>query len=151
MNAIITNTHHFCKGVTLYITDGQLRWHIDPEAQRYKYGTGRSPQHKCGGYIDPATFMDDFVALINLVFEFTGCDPDRHLKINSDTSLTVKDVINTIYDAPLEHNVKFIQIGHCGCNMGHCNAVTGYSISDSEYKTYGDLMKLFTDDDLTVP
>ena len=166
MNAIVTNKHHFCKGVTLSIQNDKLSWKVDRDMQKYKYGTYK--YGTCGfiqsdrdGQLDPQK-LDDFILLIELIFEFTGsltyCKYENkkynvmltdHLQIVSDQDLTQYDIVKCIYDTPLEHSVKFIRIGHCGCNMGHCGAITGISIDDKEYKTYGDVMALFGDETIT--
>ncbi len=38
MNAVVTNDHHFSKGVTLTIKDGKSIWSINQQQQKYKYG-----------------------------------------------------------------------------------------------------------------
>jgi hypothetical protein len=53
------------------------------------------------------------------------------------------DVIECIYNTPLEQKVKFVRIGYCGCNMGNCSAVVNVRIDGNEYNTYGDVMSLF--------
>jgi hypothetical protein len=72
MNAIVTNKHHFCKGITLSIQNNKLSWKVDKEMQRYKYGTCGLLQSNRDGILDPQDSLDDFILLINLIFEFTG-------------------------------------------------------------------------------
>lgn len=143
MNALVINTHHFSEGVTLTIHDSKSSWTIDRENQRFKYGTaidfcGQISQK--AGTLDPVNSFDDFVLLIKLVFEFTGCEG---LKIESQQNLTQWDIINHIYNTPLEHHVRFVHVGRCGCNMGHCSEIVSVTIDNKDYKTYGDLMALF--------
>lgn len=144
MNATVINHHHFCKGINLTVQNGKPKWEVNWKDQKYKYGTGPfakvypSREHKI---LDPVNSLDDFILLIELVFEFTGCS--HFIKIESQWNLTLWDLVSCIYNTPLEHNVKFVHIGYCGCNMAHCGAITSINIDNNEYKTYGDLMKLF--------
>jgi hypothetical protein len=156
MNAIITNKHHFCEGITLTIKDGKLTWSVDRDAQKYKYGTVplHIPYADRHGILDPKNSLDDFIKLLNLVFEFTGtltynkrennawvAHLTKNLQI-SDPDLSTKSVVETIYNTPLEHEVKFVEVSHCGCNMGHCGAITGVDVDSHTYKTYGEVMAL---------
>lgn len=143
MNATVINNHHFCQGIKLEIVNGENKWSIEGEKQKTKYGTcifGKpvldEPEFR---YFDPKNSMDDFVKLLNLIFEFTGCWYESEI---IDGYVSRKEVLEHIYKTPLEQKVKFVSIGHCGCNMGHCGAVTGIEIK--EYKTYGDIMELFS-------
>jgi len=166
MNATVTNKHHFCKGVTLSIQNDKLTWKIDKDMQKYKYGiykyvTCGFIQSDRDGQLDPQK-LDDFILLIELIFEFTGSLTyhkyenkkytvmlTNYLQIESEQNLTQWDIVKCIYDTPLEHIVKFVGIGHCGCNMGHCSAITGISINDKEFKTYGDVMAVLGDETTT--
>src|SRR5579872_5756842 len=150
MNLIVTNNHHFSKGVTLRINDNKLTWEIDREKQKYKYGTGVFGKKASDndGILDPENSLDDFIALLQLIFEFTGCGT-HYIKIESNDNtnaniISVWDVIKLIYNTPLEHDVRFVRFGTCGCNMGHCGEITGINIDDTRYTTYGDIMKLFS-------
>lgn len=148
MKAVVTNSHHFSKGVTLTIDNGILSWRIDWNKQRHKFGSWPfepKVSNKESGLLDPVSSIDDFVMLVKLVFEFTGCFNNDYYKIKSNDNVSFDDIINCIYNTPLDQKVKFIQIGTCGCNMGHCGAITGISIDPTEYQTYGDLMALFGD------
>lgn len=151
MNAKITNSHHFSKGVELTINEGKLVWNVDWVQQKYKFGSWpfKPIVSKLDGTLDATNSLDDFIMKIQLIYEFTGLDNDwldYYFKIESDDKIHVYDIIDLIYKEPLEHKVKFVCIGHCGCNMGHCDAVTGIYIDPKEYQTYGDLMALFGDE-----
>ena len=158
MNAIITSKHHFCEGVVLTIQNDKLSWKVNKDKQKYKYGTCGFAQSNADGLLDLQQ-LDDFISLINLVFEFTGtltyqkyenkkCTvvSTNRLQIESDQNLTQWDIVNCIYSAPLEWNVRFVRVGTCGCNMGHCGAVTSITVDCEEYKTYGDVMALLGDE-----
>ena len=155
MNATVTNNHHFSKGVTLTIKDGKSFWSVDNKEQKYKYGTIRTQNDTDTVILNPNNSLDDFVKLINLVFEFTGTLTDyeeydpvhynipNNLKIKSDDNYNQWTILKHIYNTKLEHHPRFVRLGHCGCNMGNCGEVTGFERDNNEYETYGDLMKLF--------
>ncbi|ARF11465.1 hypothetical protein Klosneuvirus_1_322 [Klosneuvirus KNV1] len=54
---------------------------------------------------------------------------------------TFDEVYKMIYnlEIPPELNIKFVDFGLCGCNMGHCGAILGYKFTD--YQTIGDIIK----------
>ena len=151
MNATVTSSHHFSEGVKLVITNGKCQWYVDSEKQKHKYGTGMMTRKtdEVSGLVNPAESLDQFIKLINLIFEFTGCcvaywgEVEDSLLIDSKEDLTQWDIIKTIYDTKLEHKVNFVHIGTCGCNMGNCGAITSVTVDEIDYETYGDLMKLF--------
>ncbi len=105
--------------------------------------------------LDPKNNLHDFIHLIDIVFRFTGVCFDTSysntftnyidIQQGSDTKMDTLGLIRWIYDQPLEHDVRFVGLSTCGCNMGHCGALTGIDISNTKYQTYGDLMKLFGD------
>jgi len=152
METIITNNHHFCEGIVLTLQNGNLKWSIDSNKQKFKYGTGvRSGASEFrDGVLDPKNNLDDFIKLLNLVFEFTGTITNicynktliSPLQI-SDSNLSTKNVVEMIYNMKLEHEIKFVKISTCGCNMGYCSAVTGVNIKSKTYKTYGEVMSIF--------
>lgn len=146
MNAIVTNHHHFSRGVKLIIENGYPKWYDDAKKQRGKYGTDAARNPKFDGLLEPSKNIDDFVTLINLIYEFTGCEPDTYFKIDSKEKINNQDIIYYIYRCPLEQKINFVSIKHCGCNMGHCDAVIKYHISNKKYETYGDLVKYFSHD-----
>lgn len=148
METIVTNSHHFCKGIKLTINNEtkELIWSINTEQQKYKYGTVQIFNSQVDGIIDPKRSISEFVLLLTCIFEFIGVNPKRYLKSDSMSNFDYVKILKRIYDQPLEHQVKFVHIGTCGCNMGHCGAVTGIDVSESEYRTYGDLMRLFGDE-----
>lgn len=49
-----------------------------------------------------------------------------------------------LYSYPLKPIIKMVSIYTCGCNMGHCDAITDIEIDETEYKTLGELFALFT-------
>ncbi len=154
MNAVVTNDHHFVKGIILTIKDGVSTWSVDQQKQENKHGPDvvflTPPKFTGEEVIDPVKSIDDFVKLLSLVFEFTGTIANEYthnvpdaLKIVSDEDLSQWDIVKHIYNTPLKHEFKFIRESHCGCNMGHCGALVGVDIDDKEYKTYGDVMCTF--------
>lgn len=71
----ITNTHHFCKGVTLEIeqneknnTKTKLTWLLDENHQKFKYGTIRVLDGKNNIVLEPKESVEQFIKLLNLVF-----------------------------------------------------------------------------------
>jgi hypothetical protein len=123
MNATVTSLHHFCKGIELTIHNGKLKWKIKKDNIKT---------------LDPANSLDDFIESIIFAFIFTGIS-----ECIKSEDITVGSIIKCIYNTALEQKVKFIRIGRCGCNMGHCSAVLSAKVDDNEYKTYGDVMTLF--------
>ena len=142
----ITNSHHFCEDVTLSIDYGKLVWKVKNDKTN-KIRT-----------LEPENSIDDFVTAIKLAFEFTGVCFETsysntyfdYIKIETTGKMEGIDVIDYIYNYPLEHSVKFIRMSHCKCNMG-CEAVIDIIIGENEYKTYGDLMRSFGMDFKFIP
>ena len=106
--------------------------------------------------LKPKDNIEDFITLIDVVFRFTGSCFDPYygnnfvdyvnIQAGEDCKdMTTLDLFRFIYRQPLTHDVRFIRLGYCGCNMGYCNALVGIDIDNSKYETYGDLMKLFGD------
>ena len=149
INAIISSKHHFSKGITLTIQNGKSTWTVDRNSQKYKYGTcifGPKSSKK-DGILNPNVDIDDFILLIKLIFEFTGClngNPDC-LEISSEENISRRDVIDHIYNTPLEHKIKFVHVQQCGCNMGRCDEITSISVSEEDHKTYGEVMCILGD------
>ncbi len=143
---VATHQHHFSAGspvlITLIITGDKWKWKIK--------GIQKDEM-----ILDPKNNLDDFIHLIDIVFRFTGVCFDTSysntftnyidIQQGSDMGMDTLGLIRWIYNQPLEHDIKFIQLSTCGCNMGHCGALTGIDISDVRHRTYGDLMKLFGD------
>src|SRR5689334_4791158 len=96
MNATVTNPHHFSKGVTLTITNGKLAWKINWLKQRHKFGSypfNPKVSDVESGLLDPVNSLDDFVMLIKLIFEFTGCFNRDYYNIESNDNISSSDVI----------------------------------------------------------
>lgn len=125
MSIVVTNEHHFCEGVELVITDGRVSWRVNRQGQQTEY--------------DPSSSLNDFIECINLAFEFTGCA--RRIVCGD---LTLSEIVNAVYSTPLEQSVRFVYIMTCTCDMGNCGAVNGVEICDTEYETYGDVIKLLS-------
>ena len=71
---IITNSHHICKGIVLILKNSKVEWNVNWEDQKNKYGIFQkySPAvSRKDGILDPVNSLDDFIVLINLMFEFT--------------------------------------------------------------------------------
>lgn len=152
MNIIVKNDHHFCKGVELLIEkpytgiSGRQKWKISSEDQKYKYGTcslfGKNSPFEEDRVLNPEKSREDFIHLLELIFEFTGTGAE-YLKIENGDNVNKWDIVESIYNTPLEHNIQLIHISHYDCNMGHCSGINDASIDEREYKTYGDVMELF--------
>lgn len=171
MNATVLVVHHFCHGVTLKIVDGKLFWEIDEEEQREKYGFGpavdipglrfgKNPLHFENKKIDP-TRVDDFVGLLDVIFEFTGCtfidDRDGNqidlMRIVSDQEPkpTSEEVLKVIYETPLEHEITWVRPVWCNVresknslDMSRCQDPQRFVLSgEAMPKTYGDVMSYF--------
>lgn len=145
----VTNSHHFCEGVELFIDGDNHQWKVDKISQKLKYGTcplGKQSD-ETDGILNPQNNVTDFIKLLNLAFEFTGCLTNRGKIYNqleiSKEGVTTKDVVELIYNKKLEHKVGFVCLSQCGCNMGHCDVITGVHYCSDEMKTYGDVMSLF--------
>lgn len=142
---VATGTHHFQKGLTLIVTGDEWKW---------IYSSDKSGSQTNQKYLDPTNSIENFVNLIDIVFRFTGVcfdisyshtfDDCIQIKTGEDMkTMTTLELIRWIYDRPLEHKVRMVHLATCGCNMGHCGAIVGIEIDETEYQTYGDLMKLF--------
>ena len=146
-DALVTNPHHFAENIVLKIDGGKSIW-IDKKPHSF---TQRIYNLKEGEekIYDPKK-VDDFVRLIQIVYEFTGVLSDEcsHkveelLHIESENQLTQWDIIKYIYNTTLEHKVKIVNPIFCSCGKWSCKSMGGYDISDRTYKTYGDLMGKF--------
>lgn len=154
----VTNGHHFCKGVTLEVSaEKKLTWTVDKERQKFKYGTIRVQEGGDVAVLDPNKSPDEFVNLLQVIFEFTGCCPDK-LDIKHDDEKLNKDferdltaerqsVIDLIYNYPLERKARFLWFDYgCGCDDPDCHPnCPKPKISNFQMMplatTYGDLLK----------
>lgn len=124
MSATITNS--LCKGVVLTIENGFPKWKISGQKENF----------------DPKNSLDDFIQLVETVFEFT-CLYGKYIEIESSDNLVLEDIVILTFNAPLEQkNIKYVHYQLCGCNMGNCSGVTNIKICDKQMYTYGDLMML---------
>lgn len=159
----VTNSHHFCKGVTLEIDGEKLRWTVDKDNQRFKYGTIRVQNGEAVMTMNPLASNEEFVSLLGLVFEFTGVNPNS-LKIelspistkNDETDLLIlqrQEVIDRIYAQSLERKVRLVRLEEeCDCEV----VLHGYEcpgplkVTKLELMplatTYGDLLKVLGDE-----
>jgi hypothetical protein len=136
LNATVTNSNPFCGDMMLVLQEGKPIWKVDLEEDG-KYVT-----------LDPKSSLDDFIQVINVAFELIECP--SNVKINDNKSMTEWDVIRCIYKTPLEQNVKFVNVGQCGCTVSYnkdpdsqkCSTIVSIEVDKSEYKTYGDVMEL---------
>lgn len=129
MNAKITNLHNFCEGYALTIKNDKPEWCLRRKNQRVEE------------ILNPIHSIDDFIKIIHTAFSFTRA-PET-LTIENEQKLTKWNVIDYIYNTPLEYNVTFVRIDKCDCNFEHCSTVVGINVDQNEYKTYGDVFKLF--------
>lgn len=159
---VFTNDHHFNDNVKIVIDD------INNKLTEIIFkDTVISSASDIDSFIDKIQLLFRFTGIdcvgylylyISLVFnELTHLffynsnqfyKPGELTKVNGlqVTPAQYESFINTIYNTPLEFNVKFVRIGTCGCNMGYCSAITSCEIDGSDYKCYGDLMNLFGPD-----
>ncbi len=131
----VTNSHHFCKGFTLDIEDGKLRWTVDKHEQRFKFGTIRVQDDGTTTVVNPLGSDEEFTSLLGLIFEFTGAHPG-HLHIKPD-GVERQEILDLIYNQPLKRKVRLVEISTGG----------GPTITRAEMqppaKTYRDLFKCF--------
>lgn len=79
------------------------------------------------------------VAQASALFHWFGLGPDE-LKVTGGTMQQAYDFVYTL-PIPNHEILKAVFIATCGCNMGHCDCVTGLEEIKEELRTYGDLMK----------
>lgn len=146
MNKIrVTNPHHFSKGVTVEIdtVTKKVTWTVDENEQRFKYGTIRTIPGEKTYTLNPEDSIEDFINLLTLAFEFTGCC--YHGFKTEGGQIIDQEIIDAIYATPLEHDIKLVFLQTCGCNMGHCDAIVGINEPKESPKTYGEVMKILGD------
>ncbi len=151
MNAVVTNVHHFSRGVTLTIENGKPKWRLDHSRQ-----SSRPSESAKETILDPTNSIEDFLQLLSIAYMFVGTLGNQYsrtvendLKIESEDNLTQWDIVNFIYKIPLEHEIKLVRFSQCGCNMGHCGALVGVNVDDKVYTTYGDVISTFAFDKIT--
>ena len=156
MNAVVTNVHHFSHGVTLTIEDGKSMWSLDSSHYLFNKMSKSSESLKEPSSLperitlDQKNSIDDFIQLISLAYMFVGTlasekigTISNDIKIEDNDNLTQWDIVNHIYNTPLEYKIKLIRYSQCGCNMGHCWALTGVDVDDKDFTTYGDVISTF--------
>ena len=70
-------------------------------------------------------------------FTFTGIGP-KYINIK-EGNITIEEVYKLIYKTEIPKNVKLVNRSLCGCNMGHCGHIMGYSEEIIDSQTYGGL------------
>lgn len=80
----------------------------------------------------------DFTRELARAFSFTGVSPS----CLTVTGGTVQEVYDAVYGLPVPDDVSFAALSICGCNMGHCDALTDVKVADKA-RTYGEAMALW--------
>jgi hypothetical protein len=143
----VTNKHHFCQGVTLEINDDKLQWTVDKSAQRFKYGTIRVQDDGPVVIMDPLASNAIFIALMNMIFEFTGVPPSE-LEIDPPI-IDRQEVIDRIYAQPLERKIRLVYVEEsCDCEQPYRHDCPGpQTITKLELMplatTYGEFPKAY--------
>lgn len=151
------NSNVYLSGVTLlfdtYDTNNTPIWELNLSEQQ-KHGTGQNLwKRKATSQgdivtLNPKESIEDFISLINLVFVFTATHKSIFPLLPPEAIITLLEknkLIERLHNVPLEHKVKFVRIDRtCVCDMGYCGAITGVTVDDRDFKTYGDVMKLFS-------
>lgn len=126
---VITSDHAWHHGVTLRLHLGKTSSSTvslhDSHADKVHEGLVKTPAQA--------------VAQAAVLFHWFGLGPDE-LKV---TSGTMQQAYNFVYALPIPdyEKLKAVHIATCGCNMGHCDCVTGLEEVQGELRTYGDLMQ----------
>lgn len=176
MNAKVTINWHSCQGITLDIIDGKLFWTVVKQKWKYiipansddevdedelydRFQFGKK-QHQFNSSPVDVNHIEDFVGLLDIIFEFTGCafllpkigslkekdKEDCFMKIESSDSNppTPEQILDLIYQTPLEHPIRFVMADWCE----KCQTALSYANHHfQDCQTYGEVMKRFNDID----
>ena len=79
----------------------------------------------------PNETHEDYICRLNILFSFLGVP---YIKVSG---CTIPDFYEKIYNKLLNPAYKYVFVGRCGCNMGHCSAITCYN--EIKCSTYEEL------------
>lgn len=77
------------------------------------------------------------------LFMLIGCSP-TYLSLDSN-KFTLREIYALLFQLsfPAKDKLQFIHFGTCGCNMGHCAAITGYTLVSEKIDTFGDVLNIW--------
>lgn len=141
MNTITVKSKHHWFGnryLEIKTLDGKLfskKW-VRTSTEQQGYDNMPKDQEMEFSDFENKANIDD----IYQTFALTGCGPS-YLEVENATP---DEVMKLLYNTPLPKNLELVWFGQCGCNMGHCGAITSIETLDlPEQKTYQDLFKYF--------
>lgn len=117
----ILNTHHFNKNTKLI--------YINNNIDIYSINTGNKLE---------INTIQNMILKINTLYEFISI-PD-YLK-----NISVEKLKNIIFPLNLEFKITICELHTCGCNHGHCGAITHFEIT-KECTTYKDILELLPEE-----
>jgi hypothetical protein len=152
LDVVVTNSHSWWRDESsngaITFTPGRFLMHGQAEAEAKAAGI-RSTELRIQGtkvsfgkqanldLQDPATC----VKFLDNMFGFLGVGVNRLTVAGG----TIGQVLRFIYALPIPEGVAWVHLSTCGCNMGHCDAVTRITVTDPLPHTFEDMFKLWGD------